>query len=367
MAEEFKEYGEFKEICDSASEKKEFTYADAGVDIDKAKQSHARMAEIFRQTFGQRSDKFGRVVCEIGHYAGLIDIGGGKVLAVHVDGVGTKTLVAHAMRKYDTVGIDCVAMNVNDLICMGAEPVSMVDYIALEKADDAIVSQIAKGLAKAAKEAGVAVVGGETAIMPDVVKGFDLAAMSLGVAFKDRIVTGANMRPDDIIIGLESSGVHSNGLSLARRLLLSRFDIGAYMKELDCTVGEELLRPTRIYVKPVLEALQNCKIHGLAHITGGAFSKLRRITDKAEVGMEIRLPKPTKPVFKLIQKFGLLSDREMFRTFNMGIGFVMVVPGEDPEDYEKVADVLKKHKMPHAVIGKVTKVRKILVNGVEVA
>jgi phosphoribosylformylglycinamidine cyclo-ligase len=257
MAEEFKEYGEFKDP-NEPKEPAEFTYADAGVDIEKVRKSHARMAEIFKQTFSQRFEKFGRVVSDIGHYAGLIDIGGGKVIAIHVDGVGTKTLIAQAMRKYDTVGIDCVAMNVNDLICMGAEPVSLVDYIALEKADDTIVAEIAKGLAKAAKEAGVAIVGGETAIMPDVVKGFDLAAMSLGVAYKDRIVTGAKMVPGDIVIGLESSGIHSNGLSLARKLLLGRFDIGTHVKELDCTAGEELLRPTRIYVKPVLEVLQNC-------------------------------------------------------------------------------------------------------------
>jgi phosphoribosylformylglycinamidine cyclo-ligase len=360
MTEDFKEIKAFSE-----EKQKEFTYADAGVDIEKVKKSHARMAEIFRQTFSQRFDKFGRVVSEIGHYAGLIDIGGGKVIAIHVDGVGTKTLIAQAMRKYDTVGIDCVAMNVNDLICMGAEPVSLVDYIALERADDTIVAEIAKGLAKAAKEAGVAIVGGETAIMPDVVKGFDLAAMSLGVAYKDRIVTGAKMVPGDIVIGLESSGIHSNGLSLARKLLLGRFDIGTHVKELDCTAGEELLRPTRIYVKPVLDVLQNRKVHGLAHITGGGFSKLGRIADKAEVGFELKLPK-SKPVFRMIQKFGLLSDREMFRTFNMGVGFIIVVPADEPEDYERVADILKKHKMPHAVIGKVTKVRKILVNGVDV-
>jgi len=365
MAEEFKEYGESKKP-DNSKGQKEFTYANAGVDIEKVKQSHSNIAEIFRQTFSHRLDKFGRVLTDIGHYAGMIDIGGGRVLAVHVDGVGTKTLIAQAMRKYDTVGIDCVAMNVNDLICMGAEPTTLVDYIALEKMDEHVISEIAKGLAKGAREAGVAIVGGETAVMPDVVKGFDLAAMSLGVVYRDKIVTGEKMVPGDIVIGLESSGVHSNGLSLARKLLLGRFDIGTYVKELDCTVGEELLKPTRIYVKPVLEVLQNCKVHGLAHITGGAFSKLARIGNKANVGFDIKLPKPTKPVFKLIQKFGLLSDREMFRTFNMGVGFVIVVPGEEPEDYERVADVLKKYKMPHSVIGKVTQVRKILVNGVDV-
>ncbi len=363
MAEDFMEINS----SENQKEKKEFTYANAGVDIEKVKHAHSSMAELFRQTFSNRFDKFGRVMSEIGHYAGMIDIGGGRLLAIHVDGVGTKTLVAHAMRKYDTIGIDCVAMNVNDLICMGAEPTTLVDYIALEKTDERVISEIAKGLAKAAKEAGIAIVGGETAIMPDVVKGFDLAATSLGVVYRDRVVTGENMVPGDIVIGLESSGIHSNGLSLARKLLLSRFDIGTYVKELDCTAGEELLKPTRIYVKPVLEVLQNCKVHGLAHITGGAFSKLARIGNKANVGFDIKLPKPTKPVFKMLQKFGTLSDREMFRTFNMGVGFIIVVPGEEPEDYERVADVLKKHKMPHAVIGKVTQVRKILVNGVDVA
>jgi phosphoribosylformylglycinamidine cyclo-ligase len=357
---------EFKEIKAFSDEKpKEFNYADAGVDIEKVKQSHTSMAEIFKQTFSQRFDKFGRVVNEIGHYAGLIDIGGGKTLAIHIDGVGTKTLVAHAMKKYDTIGIDCVAMNVNDIICMGAEPVSLVDYIALEKADEHVTKEIAKGLAKAAREAGVAIVGGETAIMPDVVKGFDLAATSIGFVYKDRIITGEKMVPGDIVIGLESSGIHSNGLSLARKLMLSRFDIGAYVKELDCTVGEELLKPTRIYVKPVLDVVQNRKVHGLAHITGGGFSKLNRIAEKAGVGFELKLPKP-KPVFKLLQKFGLLSDREMYRTFNMGVGFIIVVPADEPEDYERVADILKRHKMPHAVIGKVTSVRKIVVNGVDV-
>ena len=362
MAGGFKEIKSFKE---NESNSKEFTYAKAGVDIEKVKQSHSRMAEIFRQTFAHRSGKFGSVMSEIGHYAGLIDIGGGRVLAVHVDGVGTKTLIAHAMRKYDTIGFDCVAMNVNDLICMGAEPTTLVDYIALERADENMLTEISKGLAAAAREADVAIVGGETAIMPDVVKGFDLAAMSLGVAYKDKIVTGQKMQPGDVVIGLESSGVHSNGLTLARKLLTSRYAIDTYVKELDCTVGEELLKPTRIYVKPVLEILQNCKVHGLAHITGGAFSKLSRIGSKAGVGFDIHLPKP-KQVFKLMQKIGMLSDREMFRTFNMGVGFVIVVPGEDPEDYERVADVLKKYKMPHCKIGTVTKINKVTVNGIDV-
>lgn len=362
MASGFREIKSFKE---NVAESKEFTYAKAGVDIEKVKNSHTAMAGVFRQTFSNRSGKFGGVIGEIGHYAGLIDIGNGRVMTVHVDGVGTKTLIAQAMRKYDTIGIDCVAMNVNDLICMGAEPTTLVDYIALEKADENILAQISKGLAAAAREAGIAIVGGETAIMPDVVKGFDLAAMSLGVAYRDKIVTGQKLEAGDVVIGLESSGIHSNGLSLARKLLLGRFDINTYVKELDSTPGEELLKPTRIYVKPVLDVLHNCKVHGLAHITGGAFSKLARIGGKAGVGFDIKLPKP-KQVFKMIQKFGTLSDREMFRTFNMGIGFIIVVSGENPEDYERVADVLNRHKIPYHKLGTVTKVSKILVNGVDV-
>jgi phosphoribosylformylglycinamidine cyclo-ligase len=253
------------------------------------------------------------------HYAGLIDIGHGCALALHTDGVGTKTLVAEACHKYDTIGIDCVAMNVNDVICLGAEPLALVNYLALEKARPELVKQVMRGLQRGAQEAGAAIVSGETAIMPDVVKGFDLAAMVIGLVRKDRLITGEKMKPGDVLFGLHSSGVHSNGLTLARKVLLT--------KRVDRVVLQELLRPTRIYVKPILKLLRSrVEIHGLAHITGGAYSKLKRISLQARVGFVLdNLPEPHS-IFRQIQSTGHISDREMYRTFNMGIGFVVVCP-----------------------------------------
>ncbi len=238
---------------------------------------------------------------------------------MHADGVGTKTLVAEACHKYDTVGIDCVAMNVNDIICLGAEPIALVNYLALERAKPELVKEIMRGLSRGAREAGVAIVAGETAIMPDLIRGFDLAATGVGIVRKDRIITGETTRPGDVILGLRSSGIHSNGLTLARKLLLRRGK--------NSNIARELLRPTRIYVKPILRLLSSgLEIHALAHITGGAYSKLKRIGQRANVGFRLNtFPNPTL-IFKRIQARGNVSDREMFRTFNMGIGFLVICP-----------------------------------------
>ncbi len=339
---------------------KEFTYAKAGVDVSKEKKTYREIGEILKETLRHRDGKFGQVLSEIGHYAGLIDIGGGKVLALHSDGVGTKVLIAEVMDRYDTIGIDCIAMNVNDLICMGAEPVALLDYLAVEKLGNH-VNEIAKGLAKGAKEAGIAIVGGETALMPDVMRGFDLSAMSLGVADKDRIVTGESIQANDLVIGLESSGIHSNGLTLARKLLLSKYNVNDKIPGLGRTVGEELLEPTKIYVKPVLEIVEKCEVHGLANITGGAFSKLMRLGEIADVGFDLNdMPEP-QPVFKLIQKLGNVSDREMYRTFNMGVGFCVIVPGKEKE---KVMEICEKHGIKSWVIGKAIPEGKVLVKRV---
>jgi phosphoribosylformylglycinamidine cyclo-ligase len=239
-------------------------------------------------------------------------------LAVHADGVGTKVLVAEALRKYDTVGIDCVAMNVNDVICLGAEPVALVNYLALEKPKPRLVTEVIKGLQKGALEAGVAVVSGETAVMKDVVKGFDLAATVIGLVRKDRIITGDECRLGDVILGLRSNGIHSNGLTLARKLLSP----DANLKN-----AVELLRPTRIYVKEITKVLKSgLEVHGLAHITGGAYSKLKRIGVRANVGFRLdNMPNP-QPIFLKIQAKGRIPDREMYRTFNMGIGFLIICP-----------------------------------------
>ncbi len=240
-------------------------------------------------------------------------------MALHTDGVGTKVLVAEACRKYDTIGIDCVAMNVNDVICLGAEPLALVNYLALEKARPKVVAEIMRGLEKGAREAGVAIISGETAIMPDVVKGFDLAATVVGVVKKNKIISGVQTRPGDVVLGLRSNGVHSNGLTLARKILLSR--------KRDDATARELLRPTKIYVKPISRLLKaGVEIHGLAHITGGGYSKLKRIGVRAKVGFLLdHLPGPHR-IFKKIQAEGRVADREMFRIFNMGTGFLVICP-----------------------------------------
>jgi phosphoribosylformylglycinamidine cyclo-ligase len=258
-----------------------------------------------------------------GHYAGFVDFGQ-HALAMHTDGVGTKVLVAQALRRFDTVGIDCVAMNANDVVCTGAEPVALVDYIALEREDDALVAALLKGLVEGANQAGCAIVGGETAIMPDVIKGengtgFDLAATCLGVVEKAKIITGERMKPGDAVIALRSSGIHSNGLTLARKVLGT-----------DKAVLKELLTPTAIYVKPVLEAARRLDVRGIAHITGGAFSKASRITERAGVGMLLQMPK-MPAIFSKIRDAGV-SNAEMYRTFNCGIGMLVAVPQSDARD-----------------------------------
>ena len=210
-------------------------------------------------------------------------------------------------------------MNVNDVICLGAEPIALVNYLALDRTRPRIVAEIMKGLSQGAREAGVAIVAGETAIMPDLVRGFDLAATVVGLVNKDRIITGEKTRPGDVVLGLRSSGIHSNGLTLARKLLLRR---GGNSKD-----ARDLLRPTRIYVKPILRLLSSgIEIHGLAHVTGGAYSKLKRIGQRAKVGFRLdHFPYPPW-IFRKIQATGHVSDREMFRTFNMGVGFLVICP-----------------------------------------
>lgn len=326
------------------------TYRDAGVDVKKIRAAQTSIGEIISATHGFLRD--GKVLSGFGHYAGLIKLGK-TTLALHSDGVGTKVIVAQLMNKYDTVGIDCVAMNVNDIICVGAAPVGFIDYIALRQPNEWLVEEIARGLVKGAKQSGMAIVGGETAILPDIIAGdaenaFDLAGMAMGMV-KGRPTLGASIKPGDVIVGVESSGLHSNGYTLARKVLLGKYSVDDSAEHLVQTVGEELLTPTRIYVKPVMELVRKgLQVHGLAHITGGAFTKLPRLNPKVRYELE-NLPSPSG-IFKQLQVDGKIAPAEMYRTFNMGIGFCVVCPGAAKD---AVIGIFSRHGMGSRVVGKI--------------
>ncbi len=276
----------------------------------------------------------------IGHYAGLIDIGGRLALTLHTDGVGTKVLIAQAMRKYNTVGIDCVAMTVNDLICLGSEPIALLDYLALERDDGYLVKEVTKGLVRGAEVAKVPIVGGETAILGEMIKGtggqgFDLACMGAGIVRKDRVINGSAIRPGDTIVGLKSSGLHSNGYTLARKILMARHSLNEPIPSLGRTLGEELLTPTAIYVHPVLQMLRRVEVHGIAHITGGAFTKLTRLTERGGLSFRLEMP-DCLPIFTMLSEEAHLSVKEMYCTFNMGIGLCVVLPGDQAEEAMRI-------------------------------
>ncbi|BAA29389.1 phosphoribosylformylglycinamidine cyclo-ligase [Pyrococcus horikoshii] len=299
------------------------TYAQAGVDEEKTAKALRAIIDAARRTFKFRMNKIGEPG-DIGHYSALLDFKD-FYLAITTDGVGTKILVAEAVNKFDTIGIDMIAMNVNDLICVGAEPVALVDYLAVKEPNEDVFQQIAKGLYEGAKEAGIAIVGGETAVMPDLINGYDLAGTAVGIVEKDKVVTGEKIKPDDIVIGISSSGIHSNGLTLARKLLIPKY--GLDYEYNGKKLWEWLLEPTRIYVKPILKLINEVEVHGLAHITGGGLLNLKRLT---KYGFELEMP-PIDGIFKLIYENGVPLE-EMFRVFNMGVGFMVIVPQEEKEN-----------------------------------
>lgn len=289
------------------------------------------------------------VKLDFGYFANVLDIGNNMGIAISTDGVGTKTIIAQMMDKYDTIGIDCVAMNVNDVVCVGAKPISMVDYIAVQKLDPNFLGEIGKGLYEGAKIAQISIPAGELAQIKEMLKseregfGFDLVGTCVGVVDLDKIIIGKDINEGDILIGLKSNGIHSNGLTLARKVLFEKgsFKIDSYVYELGKTIGEELLEPTHIYVPEIMEMLKaNLKIKVLAHITSDGFLNLTRI--KSDYGYIIdHLPEP-HPIFDLIQKVGEISTKEMFRVFNMGIGFCIVVP---EGEVKKVFDICKKFRI----------------------
>jgi phosphoribosylformylglycinamidine cyclo-ligase len=332
------------------------TYKDAGIDIRKIKQSQQSIGNLIAST--HKLQKKVKTMSGFGHYAGIVEIPGGTLLATHTDGVGTKVMIAQMMKKYDTVGIDCVAMNVNDIICTGAVPISFVDYIAANRNDQKIFNQIVRGLVKGATLAQVPIVGGETAILPDLIAGksfsFDLAGMVVGILSKKEMILGNKIRTGDIIIGVNSSGLHSNGYSLARKALLSRYSIREKIKGIGI-LGDALLAPTEIYVKPVLQAIKESNIHGLAHITGGAFTKLLRLK---KTGFVLDNLPDTPPIFQAIEDQGV-EKNEMYKTFNMGIGFCIIAPKEEAE---KIGKIFKKYKFSSRQIGKISERKGVYIN-----
>ncbi len=305
------------------------TYAKAGVDIEKENRAIAALA---KQLIYKRKG-LGAPLTDVGHYAGLIDFGE-YALALTTDGVGSKVLIANEMKRWNTVGIDCIAMNVNDLLAMGIEPLAFVDYIAIQEPNDEIMRQLGEGLSIGAEISRMTIVGGETATLPDIITGFDLAGTCLGMVKKDRIITGERIEIGDAIIGLPSNGVHSNGYSLVRRIIkdsgYSYQDLFPYNE--DTTIGDELLIPTRIYME-ILDAASEFDIHGLAHITGSGLMKLHRVT---KYGFDITDPLPPQPVFRFLQEEGEVEDLEMYKTFNMGMGFVVVLPKKEAKEASKM-------------------------------
>jgi phosphoribosylformylglycinamidine cyclo-ligase len=326
-------------------------YARAGVDTSRADQAISALVDVLRTI---DTGKPSRSVLRSGHYAAVIELNG-IGLALSTDGVGSKVIVAEQLGRYDTVGIDCVAMNVNDLVCVGAEPIALLDYIAVEDADPEVLRQIAVGLKDGAEQAGVEIPGGELAQLPELIRGhpsprgFDLAASSFGVVALDALVTGEAIVPGDAVIGLPSNGLHSNGYTLARRALPDLFETPPELG--GPSVGDELLRPTAIYVRAALELLRSdaVEVHGLAHITGDGFLNLPRLSQT--VGWSIDSPLPLPPVCTLIAERSSVPPEDMWETFNMGCGFCCVVPAAQAAE---AVELLGGRHPGAAVIGSVT-------------
>ncbi len=328
-------------------------YRTAGVDTEREEIALQRLIRKIRPTWSF-GPGLGAVRLDIGYFANVLDIGG-IGLAISTDGVGTKVIIAQMMDQYDTVGIDCVAMNVNDLICVGATPVSMVDYLAVQELNPDMVEAIAEGLSTGARSANISISGGEIAQLRDVVQGyregygFDLAGTAIGTVPLDKILVGQALQAGDVVIGIESNGIHSNGLTLARHVFFERhhYPIDASFPTLERALGEELLRPTHIYVREVVELLQQgLPVKALMHITSDGLLNLTRVA--AAVGYVIEELPPVPPIFDLIQQYGEISKAEMFQVYNMGIGFCIVVAAEA---VEQVIALVRSHGKQAYAIG----------------
>lgn len=339
------------------SRMKGLTYKSSGVDIDEGDRLVRFIKPMAMATFRPG------VLGGIGGFGALFSINlkryRNPVLVSSTDGVGTKLKVAFMMDKHDTVGIDLVAMGVNDIITTGAEPLFFLDYFATGRLDAERASQVIKGIVRGCKEAGCSLVGGETAEMPDFYKPgeYDLAGFTVGVVERKRIIDGSTIKPGDRIIGLEASGLHSNGYSLARKVIFKKLGLGVNdkVKGLKKPIGEELLTPTRIYVKPVLELLKGFRLKGIAHITGGGFiENIPRVLPKGCKAVIKGGGWPIPFIFRFLQEKGGVSEREMFRTFNCGIGMVIVVSKKDEPGVLKRLKGLKERAY---LIGEIVKRR----------
>ena len=335
-------------------------YAAAGVDTAQADEGVSALVDVLKTIDTGRQPL---AVPLPGHYASVIRLPGaatqGVGIALATDSVGSKVIVAAQMRRFDTIGIDCVAMNVNDLICIGARPLALLDYVAVEHADPELLRELAKGLTAGATAAGVEIPGGEVCQVPELLRGhpspygFDLVGSAFGTVALDAIIDGSAVSPGDAIIGIPASGVHSNGLTLARRAL---FEQGGLKLEAapavlaGQTIGEALLEPTVIYVRAVLELLDSeLEVHGMAHITGGGLMNLRRVG--TGVGYSLTAPLPSQPIYELIADAGEVSPAEMWEVFNMGCGFMVIMPAAQAR---AAVELLGAHHPGSAVIGTIT-------------
>lgn len=319
----------------------ENTYKSAGVDVEEGQKAVALMKNAVQETFTNN------VLTGLGGFGGLfqLDLEGinKPVLVSGTDGVGTKLKLAFMMDRHDTIGQDCVAMCVNDILCQGAKPLFFLDYLATGKLEAKKAETIVTGIAKACKESGAALIGGETAEMPGFYQEgeYDLAGFVVGIVDKDRMITGENIQTGDVLIGISSSGMHSNGFSLARKIFFEQENMkpSEYSLRLGKTIGEALLTPTKLYVKPILALMDQVEIKGMSHITGGGFyENIPRMLPEG-VGIELYKDRfPVPEVFKMIQDLGKIDETEMYKTFNMGIGMVLAVAKEDAE---KVMESLK--------------------------
>ena len=328
---------------------KKYSYKEAGVDINLEADG---VKALIHQLSYKRTGEHG-MVGDVGHFAGMIDFGS-KVLSLCTDGVGTKMRIADDLKDWTTVGIDCMAMNVNDMYVMNIEPIAFVDYIATEGIDTEQMIQIGVGLNEGARLSNLNIVGGETATLKGMINGLDLAGTCLGVQEKDKVVTGEKVAPGDIIIGVASTGVHSNGYTLARKVAEEN---GGYSTILPSgrTVGEALLVPTRIYSE-VLDVCSKAVVHGMCHVTGGGLLNFLRISS---YGFAIEDPLKVPEILAWIAEKGDLEMNELYRTFNMGMGFAFIVPKESVETVLSIVEGSK-------VVGRVIEEHKVTLKGVEI-